>query len=131
MSGDDPHIAALLTLLDAAPMTVYREKIPAGVERPYFRVYFHLEYAESESMLHTSDRAVAWMYVHCVGDNDASASITAKAGRDALLDVIPTVTGRTCFPIRLDHSQPPQPDESLGTLVMDQIDVYRLESLPG
>jgi hypothetical protein len=131
VSGDDPHVAGYLALLDAAPQTVYREKIPAGATRPYFRAYFHIEYPETESLEHRSDRAVAWLYLHCVGDNDTAASATAKAGRDVLLDVVPTVTGRTCFPIRLDHSLPPQPDETTGALVMDQVDVYRLESVPG
>lgn len=131
MSGDDPHITGYLTLLVAAPQTVYREKIPAGATRPYFRAYFHIEYPETESLTFTSDRAVAWLYLHCVGDNDAAVSITAKAARDVLLDITPTVAGRTCFPIRLDHSLPPQPDESTGVLVMDQVDVYRLESVPG
>lgn len=131
MSGEDPHITGYLALLAGIPQTVYREKIPAGAERPYVRVYFHIEYPESESMLHTSDRAVAWVYLHCVGANDTAASTTAKAIRDVLLDVKPTVSGRTCFPIRLDHSQPPQSDESTGHLVMDQVDVYRLETVPG
>lgn len=131
MSGDDPHIAAYMALLAAIPETVYRNKVPPGVSRPYVRVYFHVEYPETESILHTSDRAVAWAYLHCVGDNDTSASITAKAARDVLLDVTPSVASRTSFPIRLDHSLPPQPDESTGVLVMDQVDVYRLETVPG
>lgn len=131
MSGDDPHIDAYMALLTTIPQTVYRNKIPAGVSRPYVRVYFHVEYPQAESLTFTSDRAIAWAYLHCVGDTDASASIVAKAARDVLLDVTPTVAGRASFPIRLDHSLPPQPDESIGQLVMDQVDIYRLETVPG
>ncbi len=131
MPGDDPHIAGYLALLAGIPHTVYREKIPTGAVRPYVRAYFFVEYPESESMTHTSDRAIAWAYLHCVANNDTASSIAAKAVRDVLMDAKPTVAGRACFPIRLDHSQPPQPDESTGQLVMDQVDVYRLETVPG
>jgi len=48
----------------------------------------------------------------------------------ALLDAIPVVTGRTCFPIRWEDGAPPQRDEATGSTVMDVIDTYVLRSVP-
>jgi hypothetical protein len=136
----DEHAAAILALLDAdntAPaLVVYDGKVPDGSpppsSNPYVLVYFAAYDSETNRPLTlASQRAVVRAYCHSVGGNAKAARIVADRVRVALLDVVPTVAGRKCFPIRREDSQPPQRDESTGTTVMDQIDTYRAESIPG
>ena len=68
--------------------------------------------------------------VHYVGGNAEACRLLADRGWSALLGVTPTITGRTCGPIRLVDSQPPRRDESTGLLIVDQVDVYEYVSLP-
>lgn len=134
----DEHAAAVLALLDAdnasPALVVLDGKVPTGVAPPYVLVYVadnDPEQAESQSLTGRSERYVVRAYCHSVGSNGQAARMVADRVRAALLDVVPTVAGRSCFPIRREDGQPPQRDESTGTLVMDRVDVYRLESLPG
>ncbi|WP_168222354.1 hypothetical protein [Micromonospora sp. HM134] len=46
------------------------------------------------------------------------------------MDQVPTVVYRVSWSVRREEGQSPQRDESTGTLVLDRIDVYRLESVP-
>ena len=85
--------------------------------------------AASHSWLR-AERAVVRAVIHCVGATAAAADIIGVAVRQVLLDVTPTVTGRKCFPIRMERSLDPEPDETTGVMVLDQIQVYRLESVP-
>ena len=111
--------------------------VPNGTIAPYVLVYFTVVTpsgetpADSTPITMDSDRVVARAYCHCVGATATAARVIACRVRTRLLNVTPTITGRECWPIRQDDSQPPQRDETTGTLVMDQVDVYRLESVPG
>jgi hypothetical protein len=66
-----------------------------------------------------------------VAASGKAARIGAGRAQALLLDVRPTVAGRTCYPIRWEESVPPQRDESTGALVMDAVDTYVLASVPG
>lgn len=134
----DEHAAAILTLLDAdntpPALVVLDGRVPKDQARPYVLVYFDdtdPELAESRPLAGDSERHVLRAICHSVGDNGQAARMVADRVRAALLDVVPTVAGRTCMPIRREDGQPPQRDEQTGTLVMDKVDIYRLESLPG
>jgi hypothetical protein len=78
-----------------------------------------------------SGRATARAYCHCVGRDDVGARAVAQLVEAALLDVRPTIAGRTCFPIRFESAEPPRSDESTGLLVANLTVVYRLDSVPG
>lgn len=132
------HAAALLALLTAdagpPPLVVLDGKVPNGVLPPYALVYFadaDPEQAESASLTHRSQRHSTRAYVHSVGGNAGAARMVADRVRAAWLDVTPTIAGRTCWPIRREEGQPENPDETTGTLITDQVGVYRLDSLPG
>ena len=129
------HCDALLALLRQAPgtLTVHDGAVPNGTVPPYVLVYFadaDPELPDSRPLDGASQRHILRAYVHSVGGNAAAARALGERVRAALLDVVPTVTGRECFPIRREDGQPPQRDESTGVLVMDRVDVYRLESVP-
>jgi hypothetical protein len=135
------HAAAVLGLLDAdnvsPALVVYDSFVPTGAALPYVVVYFSFESppaetdSQSSDLVGSSSRVDCWAYCHCVGANGLAARAVAARTRVALLDVTPTVTGRTCFPIRHIENQPAVRDETTGALVMDQVDVYRLSSVPG
>jgi hypothetical protein len=77
-----------------------------------------------------SERVVMYAYCHSVAGSAMAARAVSQRGRGVLLDAVLTVSGRKCFPVRHIESPPPQRDESTGVLIVDQVDVYRLESVP-
>ncbi|MFF0823061.1 DUF3168 domain-containing protein [Micromonospora haikouensis] len=129
------HCDAVLAMLQAAPgsLRVLDGAVPTGAVPPYVLLYFadtDPELVDSSPMDGTSERFVLRAYVHSVGSNASAARALGERVRTALLDQVPTVPGRVCWPIRREDGQPPQRDESTGVLVMDRVDVYRLESVP-
>lgn len=130
------HADAVLGLLRAAPgnpLKVLDGAVPTGTAPPYVLVYFadsDPELAESRPLTGRSDRYVLRAYCHSVGGNSEATRALGDRVRAALLDKAPTVAGRLCWPIRREDGQPPQRDESTGSLVMDRVDIYRLESGP-
>lgn len=142
MSGIDiqAHADAILGLLRARPdLTVYPpedpedtgEIVPAGAEPPYVAVQIRPGFGLAGRVADATTDAVIDITTHCVGGNDIAARAVAQQVVDALLDVEPVIDGRQSRPIRYLDSPPARPDESTGRLVVDQIYVWRLETLPG
>lgn len=135
------HAQAVLDLLDAdntAPaLVVHDGAVPSGATPPYVVVYFTIvtptagQAPDSADINFDSRRLIVDAYCHSIGGTARAARIVAGRVRAALLNVRPTVTGRSAFPIRQQEGQPPQRDETTGVLVFDQIDVYRLQTVPG
>lgn len=132
------HADAWLALLRAvADLTVYPPpdgavQVPDGALPPYVSVYITTRFDLGPSLAMTSARAVSTLTAHCVGGNAIAARAVAQMVSGALLDVVPVIAGRTCWPIRQDPvDQPPRPDESTGRLVMDLVQQYRLQTDPG
>lgn len=129
----DAVLARLRSATGTPALTVLDGVAPAGQTPPYVLVYLHMEApegADSRSVTGGSSRLVVRVYCHCVGANAVAARAVSQRVRGVLLDTVLAVTGRVCWPVRHEESQPPQRDESTGVLVMDQVDVYRLESVP-
>jgi hypothetical protein len=132
--------SAFLTLLDSdnasPPLAVYDGFVPTGVRPPYVVAYFSAEHpdasidSQSSDLANGSYREDTYAYCHCVGSNAIAARAVASRVQAALLDVLPVISGRSCWPIRHTENQPATRDESTGVLVMDQVDVYRLSSVP-
>lgn len=133
------HAAAFLSLLRAdASLTVYPPVepggsdgiVPQGAEPPYVAVHVNVLRPAGDNLPNRSTRTVARAYCHSAGGNDVAARIVAQRVSAALLDVVPTIAGRVCAPIRHEDSRPPAPDETTGNTVIAQVDVYRLETEP-
>jgi hypothetical protein len=127
----DEHAAAVLALLQPGGAT-FDARVPDGTDprtTPYILAYFSGSYPDLafRGVVHTFQLRIT---LHCVGGNATAARRVSDRGMAALLDVVPVVAGRACYPIRFEDSQPPQRDESTGQLVMDQIDSYVLRSVP-
>lgn len=128
------HANAVLALLDAddgpPPLVVFDGVVPSGTDPPYVVCYFASEYSEALSLVGSSDRFAMRAIVHSIGANQAAARAVAGRVRAALLDVVPVIAGRTCFPIRHDEGYGAEPDQPTTAIVFDIVDVYRLESVP-
>lgn len=127
--ADDPHATAVLALLTAdSLLTVYDGQVPDTHASTYVLVYMARHDVLGDDLGFPSSEAVVRFYAHSVGQNAAGARIVAGRVRAALLDKVPTVSGRVCWPIRHETSIPPTRNESTGELVMDQVDTYVLRS---
>lgn len=145
------HADPILALLRAAPpatpfeaLTVYDGEVPdylpgggGGPVDLYCLVYMNLTTPFGTALTNASDRGILSIITHSVSGNATtngsadSVRIVAQRVRAALLDIVPTVAGRSCFPIRQDPSGPVRRDEKAGPKVYDQIDLWRLETVPG
>jgi hypothetical protein len=133
----EEHAQALIALIDAdnaSPALVWFDgKVPTGTDpkaTPYVVVYFDSNDPEADFT------ATPWLFqmtatCHCVGGNAQAARMVADRVRTALIGLTPTVANRSCYPITRQPGVPPQRDESTGSLVMDQVDQYVLQSIPG
>jgi hypothetical protein len=115
------------------PLVVFDGVVPAGtaVNAGYVLVYSHLARPSDDPDNSINGRSGVWVcrwIVHNVGGTASAARALGQRSRTALLDVRPTIAGLACGPIRLEDSQPPQRDETTGSLVMDLIQTYRLRA---
>lgn len=134
------HKQVFLDLLDAdntAPALVVLDGRVDDEEPPYVLLYFALrtpsgaDEPDKVSLEATSDVLNATAYCHSVGGDQHGALAVAGRVRAALRGVTPAIAGRVCFPIGQVDSQPTQRDESTGTPVFDQVDLWQFTSLPG
>lgn len=139
------HAAAVLTRLAAASGTpaavVYDGAVPAsvpGVEsaQHYYVVRFTFrKLTGTESPATTSLTFDSATYqvdaaVHCVGPDARSVRGLATRAEVQLLNWAPTVTGRSCTPLRQIESVTLEPNEAMGVPVEQVSDTYRFISQP-
>ena len=134
------HATAMLDRLQAGTagtqIRVFDGAVPNGAAPPYVVVYFTADTiqpgdAPDKTVYEGHPDAIdlrAW--VHAVGRNAGASREVAQWVRARLHNWQPSVAGRLCFPVRHESGQPPERDESTGVLVMAQVDVYRLTSMP-
>lgn len=130
----DEHAQAVLDLLTGAGLNVHDGAVPSSVNvdsGPYVLPYF--DSTDPELSFEAGPfRFEMTMTLHSVGGSAQASRMVADIARTALVGVVPVVTGRACFPITRElGGVPPQRDESTGSLVMDQVDLYVIRSLPG
>lgn len=136
----EPHIAALLAKLeadDADPaLAVYNTVVPHGVRPPYVLVRFATGHPEPSqrpgeaSLVMESERISVTASAYSVGLNGDQTQAFARRVAAAWLDWTPTVSGRQCWPVRHVDSQDIRPDETTGVAEAEQLDIYRLDSIP-
>jgi hypothetical protein len=129
------HATAVLSLLAGAGLTCHDGAVPANPTYPYAVLYVNTGTRESSDLDYASAYQVYDVQVTSVGATAASARIVAAKACAALLDVTPTVTGRSCWPIRLEAAQTAQEDRDVtipGTATHPHytVDVYRVASVP-
>jgi hypothetical protein len=130
--GYDQALAnAGLALLNADPLIpalkVYDGVVPNGVTPPYVLVYTRVARPRDHPavpLTGVSSGFVVRLICHCVGGDAIAARAVAQRARTQLLDVRPVVAGLQCNPFRQIDAIDPTRDETLGTPVMDAVEVY-------
>lgn len=138
---DKAHADAVLALLSAgvdSHISVFDGKVPdptpTVATNPWVLVYFSAGWPVDGAANTLDGNAATYVqriWTHSTAATAAAARAVAGQVRAALLNVRPVVTGRTTWPIRWDDGNPPNRDETLGFLVMDQVDVWKLQTAPG
>lgn len=135
------HASWVLDQLRAdVELTVCDGKVNQGVVAPYVLVYLFVQTPDGllapdkVKLSGDSDVIDLRAYCHCVGGGvfaAANARDVQDRVRAQLLNVRPVIAGRTCFPVRWFDGQPANRNEELpGAPVVDQVDIYRLETVP-
>lgn len=132
---DAAHFDAALNLLRAdATLRLYPDGegfVPTLPVLPYIRVHHYISRqpdAPGNSLAGLSHSWTVWLYFHCAGETDQSAAAMQMRVRAGLLDVVPTVAGRVCGPLREDQCLPVQKDSTSGRDVYDAVCIYRYTS---
>lgn len=134
------HVTAITTLLAGLPSTckVHLADVDGALDGvnaapPPSTPYVVLR---TDSAPLTSDRLTQWsnrldmrLYVTCVGATMREAQWAQEKTRALLVDVVPTVTGRTCGPLTMADSSPVTTDHDVTPPLLVVVDVYRLLSL--
>lgn len=138
---DKAHADAVLALLSAAVdshISVFDGKVPEPFPdvkaNPWVLVYFSPGWPVDGAANTLDGNAATYVqriWTHSTAATAAAARAVAGQVRAALLNVRPVVTGRATWPIRWEDGNPPNRDETLGFLVMDQVDVWKLQTAPG
>ncbi len=124
------HVAAVVALVDADPnVTVYDGQVPNEPTLPYVVIRTDTGRRERSALPATSDRLTLRIWATSVGLNRTSAQVVSERVTAALLDVRPTVTSRSCFPITSVNSQPAREDDVVKPLVF-ALDEFELVSIP-
>ena len=136
--GDEQgHANAMLALLRARPITVYPAvaggptTVPSGAAPPYVSVHFVSQHVDGDRLQHWSTRTVTRAFAHCVGANDIEARAMAAQVKEAWLDAIPELDGRSVYPIRHEQTRDADVTEPVAQTTVTITAVYRLEDQPG
>lgn len=132
------HVKAGHDLLTAAlgSTPLYDGKLPASVSTlslPWVLSYSSVEWEFDDpdvSINHESSTCVTTWMLNVGAANNLAAMAVLGVIRGALLDVVPVVAGRVCFPIRMVSTQPPRNSEAIGTAVLDPVAIYELKTRP-
>jgi len=139
------HAKAVLDRLAAAPpatpvMVVHDGKVPdtpdPGANPPYVVVRFSFrkltagESPASTSLTFDSVTYQVEVTVYSVGEDARATRGLAMRAESQLLNWTPTVTGRTCTPLRQISNDTLPANEAIGVPRDEQVDVYSFRSIP-
>lgn len=130
---DEQHAQVAIAILEADDAwPVHVGSVPDGSALPYALVYSIVGWPDGnpdESLDGLTRRCETRWYIHCVGGTDQSARAVSGRVRQLLLNVKPTITGRSCGFIKQDVEPTFQPNEATGLLIVDLTSVYLLVSV--
>jgi hypothetical protein len=127
------HVDAVLDLLRTAAaatsVAVHDGQSPNLAATPYLVVYADPGVGSHLAMDGVSGHLDQVIQITAVGGSRWQAGMAADLARDALLDVVPTVAGRRCWPIRQEFAQPARIDVDDPDLFI-AVAGYRVRSDP-
>lgn len=126
----DPHVSATKTLLDGSGKTVYVSRAPSGAALPYIVLEPSQGVASRTSMQPSSDQRFCRFVTRYFGTGWEQVDALRTHARSSLLDVKPTVTGRTAETIMHETEFPMDRDEDLPTTVIFSGDSWTFATWP-
>lgn len=126
------HVEAFAGLIDAvANVTVYAdEPVPNTPTFPYVAVYGN-QGVPVEATFDSQSTTVPFTFqTTCVGKTQGQLRALADRVQAALVDVRPTVAGRSCSQLTKVASQPVRLDTSVTPPVFIAVDVWAFTSVP-
>jgi hypothetical protein len=106
--------------------------VPPGAKPPYRSVHI---YSEDTSvggrMTHKSIRSINRIMIYHVGANPDAARVLCQRTKEALLDVVVDLPGRSVYPIQHERTDPPQTAEPVAETSVTIPTIYRLIHEPG
>lgn len=138
MTNADAAAAVLALLVADTNLTVFDGKVPVNPvdgklpARPYVVMWSPpVPHSIIDNLSGRSGWQEQIVTVTCVGDTAGSVAIVARRVRDAVLDVVPVVTGRVSLPIRMDGAPTPtQADNDIQPPVMYSVLRWACSSTP-
>lgn len=133
------HAAAILDRLGsygASPPTVFDAKVDNGAVPPYLLVRTSLLWLgpsarpDAVNLAGTVKAATCTSRIYAVGKNEAAARILFDRVTAALLNWRPTVTGRSCTPMRHEDSFETPADERTGVAYHELGAIWEFTSHP-
>jgi hypothetical protein len=123
-----------LALLTGGP-TVYEAKVPTQADgslpvRPYVVVYAPSGHQMVYNLTGQSQALDDEWQTTVVGDEADSVRVIQAWVKSRLLDAVPTVTGRICYPIRHSYGNPARRDDDVHPSVVYATDGWRCASVP-
>ena len=124
------HANAVLALAQAVPnLTVYDTQAPAKPSLPYAVLRFDSGVRERTAITATSNMVTTTVTCTAVGIDRGQSQGVAERVADALVDVRPTVAGRSCSPLEHVDSRPSQMDSEVSPPLFYAVDVFRFVSV--
>jgi hypothetical protein len=127
---DEAHAAVAIDILEADnAWPVYVDGVPDDATRPYALIYPVVSWPKgrlSDALDGKTRTCETRWYIHCAGETDQGSRAVAGRVRQLLLNVRPTIAGRSCGLISQEASPPAARDETTGVLVLDIAAVYLL-----
>lgn len=130
MVATNPHISALLTLLEPLTADVYVTRAPTGTTGTYVVLHPSRGLGESTSFAGDDAERRCRFMTHCVGSGWEQVDATATHVRDALSRVRPAVTGRQSTPIVHEQELGIDRDEDMPDTVFLARDMWTFCTWP-
>lgn len=129
------HFDAVKALLAPLNRRVYVIGAPSAVEYPYFLLWGLPGTRSTEALDGRQVVVNDLLRVTSVGKTPESAMELQRLSRDALIEAVPVVAGRTVHALRMFDSQPIQADRDIVLPDVNRnpfygVDIYRLVSEP-
>lgn len=103
--------------------------VPNGTEPPYVAVHIHGGPRATDSLQATSTEMELYFYLHAAGATQLAAQVIADLALSRVLDVVPTIAGRTCWPIRYEADRPERYDDTATPAVWTYVTLLKLRSV--
>jgi hypothetical protein len=127
----EAHTDAVLALLETAPnLNVHDATVPPGSALPYVVLFTDDGLDEANNLEAQPDTLTVSVTVTASGLNRTAVQRASGKAHDALVGVVPTVSGRSCSVIRHINSRKIDVDKDVTPHLLYAVNEYQFYSVP-